>query len=151
MQRMEPAHWRAETYEGVVARKNFLGTGWSFPVRIGSTGGVALSSHEENIEECIKLVLGTAVGERVMEPQFGSRIHDYVFHPNNPNTASMVAYYAEQALVKHEPRIQDISIRAFPDPGEENVLRLEVKYKLIHDNVLRNMVYPFYLRREQDL
>ena len=63
----------------------------------------------------------------------------------------MVAYYAEQALVKHEPRIQDISIRAFPDPGDENVLRLEVKYKLIHDNVLRNMVYPFYLRRQQDL
>lgn len=134
-----------------MARKNFLGTGWSFPVRIGSRGGVALSSHEENIEEAIKLVLGTAIGERVMEPKFGARIHDYVFHPNNPNTAAMVAYHAEQALMKHEPRIEGINVRAFPDPSDEHVLRLEVKYRLIHDNVLRNMVYPFYLRRQQDL
>ena len=120
-------------------------------MRIGSSGGIALSSHEANIEECIKTVLGTAIGERVMEPQFGSHIHDYVFHPNNPNTASIVAYYAEQALVKHEPRIQDIEIRAYPDQDNENQLLLEVNYRLIHDNVLRNMVYPFFLRREQDL
>lgn len=134
-----------------MARKNFLGTGWSFPVRIGSNGGIALSSHESNIEECIKLVIGTAIGERVMEPHFGSHIHDYVFHPNNPNTASLVAYYAERALVKHEPRVEDIEIRAYPDRDNENTLLLDVKYKIIHDNTLRNMVYPFYLRREQDL
>ena len=134
-----------------MARKNFLGIGWSFPVRIGSSGGVALSSHETNIEECIKLVIGTAIGERAMEPHFGSHIHDYVFHPNNPNTASLVAYYAERALVKHEPRIENIEIRAYPDQESENMLMLDVKYKIIHDNVLRNMVYPFYLRREQDL
>lgn len=132
-------------------KKNFLGVGWSFPVRIGSTGGIALSVHEENIEEGIKLVLGTALGERVMEPFFGCRIHDYVFHPNNPNTAARVAYYAELALRKHEPRIEDIQCRAHPDSQNENVLMLDVRYRLIHDNVLQNMVYPFFLRREQDL
>ena len=73
------------------------------------------------------------------------------FHPNNPNTASRVAYYAEQALRKHEPRIREINVRAHPDRNDENVLMLDVAYKLIHDNSIYNMVYPFYLRREQDL
>ena len=134
-----------------MAKKTFLGTGWSFPVRIGGTGGIATSQHQDNIEECIKLVLGTALGERVMEPLFGSKLHDYVFHPNNPNTASRVGYYAEQALTKHEPRVRAVTIRAHPDANAENVLVLDIRYKLIHDNVLHNMVYPFYLRREQDL
>jgi phage baseplate assembly protein W len=134
-----------------VAKKNFLGTGWSFPVRIGSTGGVALSSHESNIEECVRIILGTAVGERVMEPMFGSHIHEYVFHPNTPNTASLVGYYATQALQKYEPRIQNIDVRAHPDSHDENVLVLNISYKIINDNTMRNMVYPFYLRREQDL
>ncbi|MBT9559667.1 MAG: GPW/gp25 family protein [Myxococcales bacterium] len=134
-----------------MSRKNFLGTGWSFPVRIGPAGGIATSSFEDNIHEAIKVVLGTALGERVMNPQFGSRIHDFVFHPNTANTASIVGYYAEQALQKHEPRIRDIGVRAMPDPNNENMLLLEVSYKLVHDNTLRNMVYPFYLRREQDL
>ena len=134
-----------------MSRKNFLGTGWSFPVRIGPNGGIATSSYEDNIHEGIKLVLGTALGERVMNPEFGCRIHDFVFHPNTANTASMVGYHAEQALLKHEPRIQNIGVRALPDPNNENTLLLEIKYKLIHDNTLRNMVYPFFLRREQDL
>ena len=134
-----------------MAKKNFLGVGWSFPVRVGSGGGIALSAYEANIEESIKIVLGTALGERVMEPNYGSRIHNYIFHPNSPNTASRVAYYAEQALAKHEPRIRDLQIRAHPDANNENVLMLEINYKLIHDNAMQNMVYPFYLRREQDL
>lgn len=134
-----------------MAKKNFLGTGWSFPVRIGSSGGIAVSSYEQNIEECIRLILGTAIGERIMEPTFGSYIHDYVFHPNNPNTASLVSHYAQQALVKHEPRIANIDVQAFPDPQHENTLNLTVKYTIIRENEMRNMVYPFYLRREQDL
>lgn len=134
-----------------MAKKNFLGTGWSFPLRIGSTGGIALSSYEQNIEESIRIILGTAVGERIMEPTYGSYLHDYVFHPNNPNTASMVSYYAQQALAKHEPRITDINVQAFPDSQHDNMLNLSIKYTIVRENRMLNMVYPFYLRREQDL
>ena len=134
-----------------MSKKNFLGRGWSFPVQIGSSGGIGMSSFENNIEQSIQVILGTAVGERVMDTSFGSYIHDYVFHPNNPNTASAVSFYAQQALKKHEPRIQNVQIRAYPDPNNENSLMLDIKYQVVHDNAMRNMVYPFYLRREQDL
>jgi phage baseplate assembly protein W len=133
-----------------MSKKSFLGTGWSFPIRIGGNGGVALSSYEENIEESIRVILGTALGERVMLPDFGAHIHDYVFHPNNPNTAALVSNCAQDALAKHEARIDDIDVRAYPDPSNDNTLILSINYKIAHDNNLRNMVYPFYLRREQD-
>lgn len=131
-------------------KKSFLGTGWAFPIRIGSSGGIALSNYEQNIEENIRIILGTAIGERVMSPRYGTHIHEYVFHPNNPNTASIVSTYAQDALAKMEPRIEDIDVRAHPDPNNENTLLLNINYKITRENNTRNMVYPFYLRREQD-
>ena len=59
----------------------FIGRGWAFPMRTDATGGIALVSREREIEEAIRLILGTAPGERPMRPEFGCRIHDYVFAP----------------------------------------------------------------------
>ena len=68
--------------------KSFLGRGFSFPLTTDASGNVRLSQYEENIEQCIRLVLGTAPGERIYRPLFGCKIHDYVFAPNNAHTSS---------------------------------------------------------------
>ena len=57
----------------------FIGRGWAFPLRTDATGGIALVSREREIEEAIRLILGTSPGERPMRPEFGCRIHDFVF------------------------------------------------------------------------
>ena len=54
----------------------FIGRGWAFPLRTDSTGGIALVSREREIEEAIRLILGTSPGERPMRPEFGCRIHE---------------------------------------------------------------------------
>ena len=41
------------------------------------------SPGEREIEEAIRLILGTAPGERPMRPEFGCRVHDHVFAPVN--------------------------------------------------------------------
>ena len=63
--------------------KDILGMGWSFPLRIDGRGGIALSRYENDIEESIRVILGTAKGERPMRPNFGCDIHNIVFAPNN--------------------------------------------------------------------
>lgn len=131
--------------------KSFLGRGLKFPLQINAVGGMAMSEGPDNIEESVQLIIGTAVGERVMRPQFGCRIHDYVFHPNSSATAGMVAFYVSEALHKWEPRISDISVTAQPGLNDPSLLQIDVRYKVRSTNVDRNLVYPFYLRREQDL
>ena len=131
--------------------KSFLGRGMNFPLTVNAVGGMAMSEGADNIEQGVECIIGTAVGERVMRPSFGCRIHDFVFHPNSAATAGMVAFYVREALHKWEPRITDIKVTASPDPKNENVLSVEVNYKVRSTNVDRNFVYPFYLRREQDL
>ena len=129
---------------------NFLGKGWNFPVRVDRTGGVAQSEYEENVEQAVRIILGTAVGERQMRPDFGCRIHDFVFAPNNSATAGLVAYYVHESLQKWEPRVGKIEVKARPDHQEDNRLNIEITYVIRATNSIRNMVYPFYLRRPDE-
>ena len=60
---------------------DFVGAGWAFPVTTDATGGIALVTRDRELQESIRLILGTARGERPMRPEFGCRIHDRVFGP----------------------------------------------------------------------
>ena len=123
---------------------DFIGAGWAFPVSTDATGGVALVTREREIDQAIRLILGTARGERPMRPEFGCRIHDHVFGPANATTAGQIAYDVREALERWEPRIQvqDITIRF--DRADAGVLFIDVTYSILGTNDPRNLVFPFY-------
>lgn len=131
--------------------KHFLGRGFGFPFGVDAYGRIDIAEHEDSVKQAIHLILGTAVGERIMEPSFGCKIHDLVFHPNNPNTCAQVSVAVREALTKWEPRIRKIRVKSYPDPRDQNVVLINIEYEIRQENNIRNMVYPFYLRREQDL
>lgn len=126
--------------------RDFLGKGLRFPVSINLNGGVSSSALEENVRQSIFIILGTAPGERVRRPDFGCRVHDLMFAPNNPMTAARAEIYCEEAIYKFEPRIDSVSVRAMPNPSQPNVLDLKVEYVISSINVERNLVFPFYLQ-----
>ena len=52
--------------------KGFMGRGFSFPFRVDpSTNRIAMSSAGQDVEEAIRIILRTNLGERVMLPEFG--------------------------------------------------------------------------------
>jgi phage baseplate assembly protein W len=130
--------------------RDFLGKGWRFPVSVNLTGGLSSSQFEENVRQSIFIILGTAPGERVMRADFGCRIHDLMFAPNNDVTAVRAAYYCEEAIYKYEPRIEKVEVQARPNPIEPNRLDLHIIYVIAGSNDKRNLVYPFYLRSEDE-
>jgi Bacteriophage baseplate protein W len=130
--------------------RNFFGKGWKYPVEVARSGGIAASEHEESIRQAIHIILGTAPGERVMRPHFGCEIHELIFAPNNVNTAGLAAHYANDALTKWEPRIEDVEAEAEPSSDDPNRLDIHIKYKVRATNNSRNLVYPFYLRRSDE-
>jgi Bacteriophage baseplate protein W len=124
--------------------EEFIGSGWAFPVRTDAVGGIALVSREQEIEESMRLILGTAVGERPMRPEFGSRIHEYVFAPADATTAGLIAYDVERALLRWEPRIDVSDVIVAPDPDDPSLLYITVEYTIPRTNDPRNLVFPFY-------
>ncbi|MEV0081771.1 MULTISPECIES: GPW/gp25 family protein [Saccharopolyspora] len=124
--------------------ERFIGRGWAFPMRVGATGGIAMVEREQEIEEAIRLVLGTAPGERPMRPEFGCGIHEYVFAPSDGATAGRIAQEVRSALRRWEPRIDVTDVVVAFDTVEEGVLYIDVHYTLRATNDRRNLVFPFY-------
>jgi uncharacterized protein len=125
--------------------REFLGTGWRFPVRIDGRGGFSMSSQEQDIAEAIWIVLATSRGERMMRPDFGCGIDDYVFAPNNATTRGAVAHQVQQALMRWEPRIDVAGVRVEEEPAQPNLLLIHVDYRIRANNAFHNLVYPFFL------
>lgn len=110
-------------------RKEFLGRGWRFPFGFNpASGGVSTSEYEQNIRECVTLILGTKPGERQMLPEFGCRIHELMFSPNTRATSTLVAHYVEEALARWEPRIEVTKVDAWPD--DQGAIKVMVHYRI---------------------
>jgi phage baseplate assembly protein W len=123
---------------------DFIGRGWKFPPGLNSRGGIALVSDEEKVAQSIALILNTPIGQRVMRPTFGSRLHELIFAPANPETFGLAEMYVQDALNFWEPRIQVLDVNAGTDPAQPGVLLIRIRYsiKATHDE--RSLVYPFY-------
>ena len=130
--------------------REYIGQGLAFPLQISQQGGLALAHGFNDIEQAIRIILGTSLGERVMRPEFGCRIHELVFAPNNATTRQLLAYYVEEALDRWEPRITVHEINTTTDPSRDGALLVEIKYEIKDTYDERSIVYPFFLQGEEN-
>jgi len=130
--------------------RDFLGKGLRFPVSINLNGGVSSSALEENVRQSIFVILGTAQGERINRPDFGCRIHDLMFAPNTEITAARAELYCAEAIYKFEPRVDSLAVKAQANPDDANRLDVRIEYVIAGKNDKRNLVFPFYLRHEDE-
>lgn len=126
--------------------KDFLGAGWKYPVRTDADKKIAMSEYEEDIKEAIWIILGTAKGERVMRPDFGCGIHDFVFAPINTATVNLVENAVREALTLWEPRIELTKVEVSTEQADEGKLIVSIDYRVRTTNNRFNLVYPFYLK-----
>jgi hypothetical protein len=123
----------------------FLGTGFKLPLQVTPHGKLALSHAESRIEESIYFILGTRLGERLMQPDFGCGIHDLLFAPNNPTTHALAVEHVRRALVAHEPRIDVLHVIPETTDAEPSLLLIRIDYRIRANNAMGNLVYPFYI------
>ncbi len=127
-------------------QRGFLGKGLAFPVRTEpATGRLKEQSGEEDIKEAVGIILGTRQGERVMRPDYGCRIHEYVFGTMDYDTLRQMEAAVTEALILWEPRIEAVQAQAKPDPDNGGRVLLFVSYRVRSTNNQYNLVYPFYM------
>ncbi|RME73782.1 MAG: baseplate protein [Chloroflexi bacterium] len=129
--------------------REFLGQGLAFPLQFDSSGRLALVGGERDIEQSIFIILGTAPGERVMRPEFGCRIHELVFAPNNAETEGLLIHYVQEALARWEPRITVQDVLVSPSPDNDAMVLIEIRYQVKDTHDPRSIVYPFFLMGEE--
>jgi uncharacterized protein len=131
--------------------RTFLGTGLNFPLRADARGQVKLVTGVEDIEQSIRIILGTRLGERVMRPTFGCRAHELLFEPRSAATSSLMQEYVYQALRMWEPRIEVQSVNVNADETNPGALLAEVEYSIKATHDTRSIVYPFFIEEEQEI
>lgn len=127
--------------------KAFLGRGWAYPVQADTSGqDVLRAEHEEDIRQAVRIILETNRGERVMRPDFGAGLNDFVFEPINTTTLSLIRHRVEEALITWEPRIRvkEVEVKRLPDAMAG--IEISVEYQVRATNTFYNFVYPFYLQ-----
>lgn len=122
----------------------FLGTGWSFPPTFSrELRGVEMVSGVSDIRESLRILLGTAQGERIMLPGYGCDLWRSVFRDLTTTLATELKDMVQQAIVLWEPRIDVLSIDVSTDPVQDGVILIGVSYVVRATNTRDNLVYPF--------
>lgn len=125
-------------------RKPFLGTGWAFPPEFSHADcSAATVSDEEDIWQSLQILFSTSLGERVLQPDYGCNLRDFLFAPINVSLLSYLDELMRRAIALHEPRIKldDLSIQ--PDENEGLIL-IHFMYTVRSTNTRFNRVYPYY-------
>lgn len=127
---------------------SFLGRGWSFPPAffkdVAGNAGVRLVENEEDINQSLSILFSTALGERVMLPEYGADLHDLMFEGIDIGFLTRIKDRVKTAVSRFEPRIKldDLKITTTETEG---VVLLVLEYTINSTNTRTNMVYPFYI------
>jgi hypothetical protein len=124
----------------------FIGRGWSFPPAFDkAAAGVTMSTGIQDIEESLRIIFTTILGERIMNPLFGCSLDDSVFEVMNTSRIAYIENQIRTAIIYHEPRIDADQVTVDSDQLEGR-LTIGVGYKVRGSNSRFNFVYPYYVR-----
>lgn len=125
-------------------KEEFLGKGWKIDLTVDENKQIAMVGYEDDIKESILIILNTSKGERVMRPDFGCGIHDFMFSVVNTATLSLIKHHVREALATWEPRIEVLAVTTSTERLNEGIISIDVRYRVRRTNTVFNLVYPFY-------
>jgi phage baseplate assembly protein W len=119
--------------------QDLLGSGLSFPPRVGPDGRLAWSSGEPNIRECIRVLLLTEPGERVMREQYGCGLRRYLFEPNTSTTRELIRQEITDAINRWEPRVRIQQVTVTQDANDPRTAAVNVRFRLVATGVAQQL------------
>jgi len=124
--------------------QGFVGFGFAYPMGVDDQGGIAMVTGTANVERSIRLIIGTAYGERPMRPEFGCGIHDLIFDLASPELITQIQLQVKASLRRWETRAEIISVTAAFD-DDRTTIQILVTYRIKGSNDPRNLLVPFYV------
>lgn len=126
---------------------SFLGQGWNFPPRFdGESKELALVPAEVDINQSLYILLRTEPGERVMNPEYGCALRQFLFEDIVSSQLTRLQEVVNRAIRCFEPRVLAEPVQVNTERLLDGVLLLELAYTIRTLNSQHNVVFPLYLR-----
>ena len=87
----------------------------------------------DSVKQSIKIILATTPGERIMEPNFGSRLRDLLFEQMDEITTKLIEIEIEETIEKWEDRVRINNITVTPD-YDRNYYDVYIDFTVIRVN-----------------
>lgn len=127
------------------SEKDFIGTGWKFPVEFNKDSKeVELLEGDTDIRNSLDILFKTAAGERVMHPDYGSELSYFLFSSMNRGTLTYMENTIRKAILFNEPRIIVNEVKIEVNKTEQGRVDITIEYTIPSTNNRYNYVYPFY-------
>lgn len=122
--------------------KTALGSGIRYPSMFSEAKGVTLVQEGlDKVRQSIADILETRLGERVMKPEYGSRLHEVVFEPNDFIAQDKAKLYIQEALDRWEDRIVVETIETSIPNNASHRMEIKINYKLNRSNIEDTYIY----------
>jgi phage baseplate assembly protein W len=125
--------------------REFIGRGWKFPILPDEAGRLGFTEGDANVEQSLRILLLTRLGERVMRQDFGSEAPRLVFAPGSERYLRLLETSIREAVRDWEPRVLLDDVRAEVDPVDDSRVTVSIAYRVRPTNSRLNLVFPFYL------
>lgn len=133
-------------------KRDFLGRGWSFPPSfMRDRASVEMLEEEADIASSLEILLGTAQGERILQPHYGCNLDELLFETLDTRMKTLMADKVESAILYNEPRIDLENVTLNDSLELEGVILIEVAYRVRSTNSRFNFVYPYYRLEGTDI
>ena len=125
-----------------------LGQSMKFPPQVDpATGRFVVSAGRDSVRESLYLILMTSVGERLMNPNFGTKMMSYTFMDTSLTMLNIFTSELKNTILEQESRISNLDISV--DAGsKEGALIININYYLVDSDFMDNFVFPFYINSE---
>ena len=119
----------------------YLGQALALPLVLRQ-GAVSTISDTELIEQSITTILNTPKGSRFFLPEFGSRLKELMFEPNDEVLQDLLRLFIFEAMREWEKRCEFVDVE-FSKPSGESI-DCAIKYRILQSNQINSYVFPFY-------
>lgn len=125
--------------------RTYLGKGWSFPPSFDNhLNSVKMVSEEEDIKESLQILLTTKLGERVMLPEYGCNLDEFLFEGLTITVKTYITDLIKTSVLYFEARINLHSVDISESNNLEGIMMIRLEYTVKTTNSRFNYVFPYY-------
>lgn len=123
-----------------------VGRGWAFPPQFKvDTNETVMAEGVDDINQSLYILFTTEIGERVMQPNYGSAMKSMIFESINEHFKSYMRLVLTRSIALYEARIKPISIDFFEDETLDGRYVMHLDYFVLATKQKNSFVFPFYL------
>ena len=131
------------------------GLGVKLPLFVSPVDGAyALSKDIEQLaQQNLKMIILTSPGERVMIPDFGVGIRDFIFEQNTPGIQEAIRREIQEQVAKYAPyiKIENLTVSSpeaignSPNEVDQNRINIYIRFRIPGANIVSNLSLPIEL------